>query len=269
MSKFQLAIGGQSGNAKNVPPSQQSLKQTAERVYITEQNEAQWWQFGLTTWLLIFGLLLLNVAAFFSPDERSLRLLLWTFDYHHWPTWYAVNLWIATVGIFLSLAFETDLLQRLLRRIHASRFWRKGVTRFKQSQLNQKIVRFFLQRKIGKLALRKWIAFWRGVKIEFWPRYALIFTVLGILTVTFLSSDMFAMPRYHIWRIHHISFHLLHKYIYVPYYFLPMSNYICEGTLSWKILIAPATGLLLIVGLLRWNQKIKKKQRENHAKRSL
>ena len=216
-------------------------------------------------WLVIAGLVLVNVAVFFSPDDHSMRLFWWAFDYHHWPTWYATNLWIIVAGIFLVSVFEAPFVQQCLNRFYASPFWRDGVTRFEQSKFNQNIVWFLLQRRGSRWVLRKWIKFWQGVKVEHYPQYVKYMLFFLVLLVSFRYSVWLAEPRFQILRTYIFLYGFPYWYVYEPFYYGPLTNYMFDGTLSWRIFIAPTTGLLLILWLLHWNRTMKVKG-ENHAK---
>jgi hypothetical protein len=65
--------------------SQKNLPEPPEN-----QSDGKWWQFGPTTWMLVGGLLLLNVGCFLQPNLLDLvfaglgNLL----DFRLWPWWY-------------------------------------------------------------------------------------------------------------------------------------------------------------------------------------
>ena len=59
-----------------------------------ESSNDSWWQFGTSTWLLIGGLLLLNVGFFLHPTlfDTILIGIVSLFDFRTWPWWYLLCL---------------------------------------------------------------------------------------------------------------------------------------------------------------------------------
>ncbi|MCL2348258.1 MAG: hypothetical protein FWC50_08345 [Planctomycetaceae bacterium] len=97
MPGFQSATGGgQNPAPRNVKP----LNQTPP----PGEQQRRWWQFGLTTWLLIFGLIVINAGIFVKPEMldkvfAQLWRLLGFVDVRFWPWWYWPVFWIIVIGL--------------------------------------------------------------------------------------------------------------------------------------------------------------------------
>jgi hypothetical protein len=189
------------------------------------------------------------------------------FNPWHWPGWYAVNFWLVFAGLLAALILKNDRVQAVLRSFYASRFWHTVKSRIKKSKPNLAVVRFclrkrngFLRTRIGKRLLRKWVIFWKNVRVERYPVYALMFAFLAVFIVFFRCSALTETPRAYlslIWLRRFIYYN-----IYTPYYLGPLVEFNISGAITWRLFIAPATGLLLIVWLLRVASKSKKKKRK-------
>ena len=106
MSGFQSAIGGGQGSGKPVRSGTSAPPQ--KKPASTEQHteKSHWWQFGLTTWLLIIGLAVINAGMFVKPELlESLGGRVWRlfsfFDIRFWPWWYWPIFWIVIIGIVI------------------------------------------------------------------------------------------------------------------------------------------------------------------------
>ena len=105
MSGFRSAVGGNTGSGQAARPGGGSLQppfsQNAPDVHDTRSS--RWWEFGVTTWLLIVGLVVINVGMFVSPEllerlgGRIWRLLSFV-DVRYWPWWYWPIFWIIVIG---------------------------------------------------------------------------------------------------------------------------------------------------------------------------
>ena len=51
----------------------------------------------------------------FYGSSRSISLLLYYFNWRHWPWWYALNLWLIILGGVLILCFQNQRLSCLIR----------------------------------------------------------------------------------------------------------------------------------------------------------
>jgi len=96
MSNFQPITGG---GQKPAPRNTKPLNQTPQ-----SEDERPWWKFGLTTWLLIFGLVVINAGIFVKPEMLdSVVTLLWRVlglvDVRYWPWWYWPVFWIIVIGL--------------------------------------------------------------------------------------------------------------------------------------------------------------------------
>jgi len=96
MPGFQpITGGGQNPVPRNVKPLNQPPQ---------SEDERPWWKFGLTTWLLIFGLVVINVGIFVKPEMLDkIVTQLWRFlgfvDVRFWPWWYWPVFWIVVIGL--------------------------------------------------------------------------------------------------------------------------------------------------------------------------
>ena len=154
------------------------------------------WRLGLVTWLVIGGLLLINASVLLNGDDpQATRRLLHHFNPWHWPGWYAVNLWLVFGGALVVLILRNSRIQSRLHSFYASRFWQSAKTHFIKSKPNQTVVRFVLHRKFGKWLLRKWLTFWKGIKVERYPVYAWVFALTAIFIVFFRHAAWMEMPR--------------------------------------------------------------------------
>ena len=62
------------------------------------------WRPGVMAWLIIGGLVLINVAVFFSPqgdDIFFVQRLLHHSDFRQWPDWYGIIFWVIATGTVL------------------------------------------------------------------------------------------------------------------------------------------------------------------------
>ena len=93
MPGFQPATGGgrkpAPRNVKPAPPSEELRP---------------WWKFGLTTWLLIFGLVVINAGLFVKPEMLdSVVAQFWRIlgfvDVRFWPWWYWPVFWMIVIGL--------------------------------------------------------------------------------------------------------------------------------------------------------------------------
>jgi hypothetical protein len=182
------------------------------------------------------------------------------FNPYHWPGWYATNLWLVFVGMFAALILKNNRVQVTLHSFYGSRFWQSLKTRFKKSKPNQAVVRFCLRKRIGKWLLRKWLAFWKSIKIERYPTYAWAFAFIAIFIVFFRYSALMETPRYYLLYCWKYPYYFIYYQIYTPFYLGPLVDFNMSGKITWRLFITPTTGLLLIVWLLRIASKSKKKR---------
>jgi len=220
------------------------------------------WRPGLMTWLVIGGLALINAFVFLSGNDKQATYRFWHhFNPWHWPGWYAVNLWLMSGGLLTALILKNNSVQTALHSFYSSRFWHSAKTRFKKSKPNQAVVHFILHRKFGKWLLRKWLTFWKNIKIERYPVYAWMFAFVAIFIVLFNYAAFMATPRYCLEFCRRYPYYFVIYNIYTPYYLGPLVEFNISGKITWRLFIAPATGLLLIIWLLRIASKSKKKRR--------
>ena len=86
--------GGQNPAPHNVKPLNQP----------PSEDERPWWKFGFTTWLLVFGLVVINAGIFVKPEMLdAIVALLWRVlglvDVRYWPWWYWPVFWIIVIGL--------------------------------------------------------------------------------------------------------------------------------------------------------------------------
>jgi len=89
----------------------------------------------------------------------------------------------------------------------------------------------------------------------------LVFTFLAVFIVFFGCSALTELPRQYLRFYWMYPRYFVYYNIYTPYYLAPLVEYNISGTISWRLFIAPATGLLLIVWLLRVASKSKKQRK--------
>ena len=220
------------------------------------------WRPGLMTWLIFGGLLLVNMSVFFGNNDQQATQKFWHhFNPFHWPEWYAVNLWLVFGGLLTALILKNCHTQVALHSFYDSRFWQSCKDRFKKSKPNQKVVRFILRRKFGKWLLRKWSTFWKNIRIERYPFYAWVFVCATIFIVFFRQAAWMEMPRNYLLFYWKYPRQFIYYNIYTPYYLGPLVEFNISGKITWRLFIAPATGLLLIIWLLRIASKSKKKRK--------
>ena len=168
---------------------------------------------------LFAALLLVNFTVFFSLDSIPLHTklrFLYQFDFRHWPTWYAVNLWI------IAIAAVAELLLRVPKY---------------QIRFNEEI-RHLRNRNIAQ---------------EYEPnRYTSIIVKSTVILVLIVSLYCLCFLEGFIYT--------LQVYVFEPYYFLPLIDLFHTAKVSWRLFIAPSTGLIAIILLLRWNHSMKKRR---------
>ncbi|MDR1959392.1 MAG: hypothetical protein LBQ54_10200 [Planctomycetaceae bacterium] len=222
------------------------------------------WRPGLLTWLVIGGLILVNLAVFCSDgNPHTLRKILHDFNPCHWPAWYAVNLWLAVAGLTLVPLLMLPKVQRCIHSFLALKSFQFVTTRFKQSRVNQRFVRFMLQRKFRKRLFRGGVALFRQIQVERCPRYVGRILIFTAALVFFLYSDLTATPRMCVFYSRKWIRLFFYWYVYVPFYYGPLVEYMYMGKMTWRLFIAPATGLLFILWLLRLSNKMKKRRNKN------
>ena len=242
--------------------------------------------------LLLGGLGLVGVAMFFG-DPQAVRWFWHDLNPYYFPAWYAANLWLVFVGLLTASLLKSDRIQAVLHSFYASRFWQSVKTRFKKSKPNQAVVRFFLRREFGKRLLRKWLLFWNAVTIECYPVCVWGFTLAAVFVVLFLYSTAAALattlavtfittlvavfattlaaawgailtltatPRFYVWTYLIYFRDFIYYDIYKPFYVGPLVELNTQGEITWRLLVAPATGVLFIVWLLRFASRSKKKR---------
>lgn len=212
-------------------------------------------------YVVVLFLILFTLTRFKSIQSvRLVKEFLYLFDYHHWPAWYAINLWVVAGGMALFLLLNACFVQKYLHQFHNSPFWQRGIALFKQSKFNKWVVRVFMYRRCSRWLLYKWMAFWQAVKVENYPLYIKYLTEFLVLLITFHFAEWLVLSRLYIWRMYQFIVGIPYSYIYEPLCYAPLTRYMYDGTFSWRILIAPTTGLLMIYWLLRWNQHMKRER---------
>ena len=220
------------------------------------------WRSSLMIWFIVGGLLLINASVFLSSDDPQALKVLWHYlKPQHWPAWYAVNLWLVFGGLFTALLLKNKQNQAVLHSFYASYFWQFVINRLKKSKPNQAIVQLCLRRKIGKRLLRKWFLFWKSIRIEHYPIYAWVFALLAVLFVIFTYSAIMTTARLHAWFYVVYFCDFIYDDIYKALYVGPLVEFNMNGAITWRLLIAPLTGLFVIVWLLRLASRSKKKKR--------
>lgn len=214
-------------------------------------------------WGIIFaGLVLFNLVLFrfyFTNDPQTMRLLRFYIDYFHWPTWYSVNLWLMVVGIGAVLLLKTEWAQKGVKTLYASSFWRSGVEELRTGRWNQAFARLMIRRKITKRMLRVWIRFWQRLCVDRYDRYAARLTVLVFLLITLCYSQWLAPIRlFFLYRTNRVRYYI--QWGYEHFYLTPLTSYMASGTVTWRLFIAPVTGVLLILWLLVFVRKLKKRR---------
>jgi len=214
----------------------------------------------ILTGFAIVGLVLLIVSVFFGDDPQVMRRFCHYLYPYHWPAWYAINLWLVFAGLLFVSLLKNNHVQKTLHTLYDSRFRHSVTTRFKKSKFNQAVVRFFLRRKIGKYLLRKWLSFWGKFKVGNYSVYAGAFTILVVFTVIFTCSDLMENARQYLLSCLISPWYFILYQIYEPFYLVPLVEFNIDGKVTWRLFIAPLTALLLIVWLIRWVSKSKKKK---------
>ncbi|MGL6193274.1 MAG: hypothetical protein ACRC2T_00460 [Thermoguttaceae bacterium] len=223
------------------------------------------------TLLVIAGLVLVNFAFFMGDSlisPRTPRLLWHYLNPFHWPTWYAVNLWIIFIGITSVQILKSPKTQSRIKAFYDSNFWKKSVFALKTSKFNTTIVTFLMRHKITRWFLRRWVSFWKRLDVSSYPTYAKWGFVLVVFWVFFRYSDITASPRlYAYYGMVHLYYFPI-NWVYKPLYYDPLCKFMYNGTITWQLFMVPFTGLLLIIWLLKFNSSYKKKMEKSDAKRS-
>jgi len=107
------------------------------------------------------------------------------------------------------------------------------------------------------LALLKYRQIWTN-RCSFLVKWGMI---LVVILVTFWNSLWVAtfcsFVKFHVYGIHTA----LTRHVYDPYYIGPMTDFATNGTVTWRLLIAPVTGLFMIVGMLFLNHFMKQRRK--------
>lgn len=80
----------------------------------------------------------------------------------------------------------------------------------------------------------------------------------GIFGVTFCRAEWFALPRHFVYLAGKIPMSSLYWKVIVPYFYEPLTTFMTDGSVSWRLFIVPILVLLFLTGLLRLNAKLKR-----------
>lgn len=213
--------------------------------------------------ILIVALNFYFVFPFESIPPRTRQLWRYSFDWRHWPVWYATFLWILATGYALTTLLQSCRVQQGIRRFYASDTWRQFKYDLKNSGVNQSFVSFTLRMPFGKCVLRRWIRYWRNPYIERWHRYVFWITAFllgGLLLENLVISEY--SRRFLVNRLFNVPYHFWLRYVYNPFLYVPWIDWLAGRPFSWRQLNAPILALLLIVLLLRFNADIKRRRRK-------
>ena len=159
---------------------------------------------GMTGWVLLLGLIVLNFGILFEAiewDKHTLARILYKIDPRYWPVWPSALLW----GI-VAWKFNNVLKTRIT--------WIAK----KQSRIKPGVV-------LITLLYAAWLAGWTGLR--------------------------FRRMVYGFYMLHIVG---------------PGAQYAIDGTWSWKLLIAPTLGLVVIASLIYVAYTQRKKRHESTIK---
>ncbi len=192
-------------------------------------------------WLSISLWCSVCIGFLFADENMSCRqtvqYLLYLADFRHWPFWYSINLWIIAIVLLLNSAAKIPWARKIIFNMQKS--FRAFACTFK---------------KHGKPVV--------GTRAGsyFSPLTKLGFFSVVLVTVVFstwlhalahsLCRPVFQLMKYPLRLIYH-------------YYFAPMTFFMIDGSVSWRLFVAPATGMFVIVLLLY----LKRKFAKNHDKK--
>ncbi len=185
-----------------------------------KKNRRQAW---IMTLLILVGLVLVNIAVFFSPEISNRRLLkyVWYYcDHHHWPDWYATLLWIVAVGT----AFYT-LVQ----------------FSWMQAGIQKTTPRFISQNRRQH------------------PRKYAAYIVFGTIIVFAVTSFFIWYPPGDLMKLFK---KVLYYGIYQQFGYAPFADLMEGGVITWRLFVIPTAGLTVVVLLLRFRRKRGKKHEE-------
>ena len=226
-------------------------------------DQAKPHRYGVMTVITILLFMVLALAmglALFTEDPKTRQLFWYYFDIRHWPIWYAVNLWLIVVGLLVVPWLKQSHVQKRIQSVFDSKFCHSAVRCFKFSKLNLRIARFFLRRKPGKKIFRKWNAFWGRFRVENFYLYAFWIILIAIGYVFFRNADIMAGPRLFLYQRYYFYYTWPYRNIYEPFYYIPLATYFFTGKIGWRLFIAPVTGILMILCLLRWTGQYRKRR---------
>ena len=70
---------------------------------MSEATKKSWWP-GLVTWLVIGGLVLVNVFIWYEVNRITLHHILYRLDFRHWPVNLGMVFWLLFVWLVMDLA---------------------------------------------------------------------------------------------------------------------------------------------------------------------
>ena len=114
---------------------------------------------------------------------------------------------------------------------------------------------------IGLLAaslLRNWSTFCKNTPLERYQIFAWAFTFIAVFIVFFINSTLLSASRIYLGRFVFYTRDFFYDDIYKAFYVGPLVEFM-SGTITWRLIITPATGLLFIFCLLRFASKKKRK----------
>ncbi|MDR1385057.1 MAG: hypothetical protein LBJ67_14585 [Planctomycetaceae bacterium] len=115
---------------------------------------------------------------------------------------------------------------------------------------------------IGKATtiILSWIRLrWNDNSLSIAGKFVWSCVFAGIVLTTLSYAKWFEPLRYFLMA--HRYF--LYQYIYVPYFYAPLTELIYNGGFTWKLFCTPMILLLIVTGLLRVNKRMKTKGKNN------
>ena len=187
---------------------------------------------------------LLNVAVADDFDLTSTggrtNFLRRYFDWRFWPQWYGTALWLAVAAqaaflLVRSRAFQ-HFVGKLQRRVSLARQSEEKSQKTLEQSKNFSVCNIF---SILRLTVRQ-------VNLKNVELLTLWFSAIVGVGLVVLSSELLAASRRRFAESVFAAKVYFYKKIYVDICIGPLSQYFYDGIFSWKILILPTIGVVLL-----------------------
>lgn len=240
---------------------------TSNSEYIDRRSRTSRFLRGAAILVPIIGFGLLNVILFLKPDwlipdEKSLKIGLYSLDPAYWPGWISWLFWLPTIGLALYAILLSPRFQARLRSYDTALF-RDGAPLMESRPA---WLRFTEKRPLECFLTDIAATAERGIRLFFrpirWPSLicglfflaafmvVLVQTDWGRLLIGRIIRNILFLPHYPFWTILHL-------------YYYPLCDFFCYGTVSLKLLVVFGAVFPTVLFLSVQSQKLARSPRRD------